>query len=467
VVRSRLSSAPPDKPLDPTRVSTPTPPDLSALSPLAPELAGAIAALVGDIALVLDGDGVIRSVANAGDSAACAGWVGRPWLETASPDTRPKLEKLLAEVRSGGVARRREVNHPVPEGEAIPLAWSALRLGSSGALIAVGRDLRAVAAIQQRFLDTQQELERVYWQRRQDESRGEQLHQVEHDALFVLDAATLRVTEANNAALALLGEPAVDVRGRMLSDLLPPGLRPALTDLLAGARAAARAGEVRLRASPHAAPIDWAATPLRARAGQLLLLRARPVPAPEPLALPGASAAVLVVDAAARVQLANAKALHALDVGQESQLRGRTLAEVVGAVDAPQWLALLDRVRAEGLVARTALGAGGRRVEVTAALLTEGEQEAVGLVWQPRGSAPRAAPVPTETLRELAAQLGDEPLERLLARGRDEIERHLIASALWRAAGSADEAARLLGVTADRLALRMHALGLPAPGAVS
>ncbi len=99
-------------------------PDLSALSPLAPAVASTIASLAGDIALVLDRDGVIRSVAASAAllSPACAGWVGRHWIETATADTRPKLEKLLAEVRGGGVAHRREVNHPAPEGDAIPVA---------------------------------------------------------------------------------------------------------------------------------------------------------------------------------------------------------------------------------------------------------------------------------------------------------------------------------------------------------
>ena len=55
-------------------------------------------------------------------------------------------------------------------------------------MIAVGRDLRAIAAIQQRFLDAQQDLERGYWKARQVESQERQLYQVLNDGVMTVDA---------------------------------------------------------------------------------------------------------------------------------------------------------------------------------------------------------------------------------------------------------------------------------------
>ena len=447
-------------------------PDLGALSPLAPALASTIASLAGDIALVLDRDGVIRSVAasEAPLSPACVGWVGRHWIETATADTRPKLEKLLAEVREGGVAHRREVNHPAPEGDAIPVAWSALRLGDSGAVIAVGRDLRAVAAIQQRFLDTQQELERTYWRRRQDESRDRQLQHLANDALLVLDAASLRLLEANEAALALLQHAHATAIGRALTELLAPTARAAVGDLLAGARSSGRAGEIRLRLAEREPPMGVAATPFRGLQGHCLLVRARREGPPDDAAVSAAAAAgaVLVVDSVARVQTANAAALQYLQLTTEAQLQGRALADVVHADDAPSWAGLVERARREGLVTRAPIGpdVGGAAILVTAALMTEGEQECISLVWQPHGALLQPASTPADILKRLAAQLGQAPLPALLAQARQEAERHLIAVALWRAGGSQPEAARLLGVSVEQLAQRMQRLGLPAPGAV-
>jgi hypothetical protein len=140
--------------------------DLGALAPWAQELAQTFVTLSSDIALVLDDAGVITSVAQAGKepiSPAAAHWIGRPWVETVSGGTRRKVEALLQDVTSTGLARRREVNHRVPAANDRSPRRSAWR---NGPVIAVGRDMRAIAAIQQRFLDAQQDLERGYWRAR-------------------------------------------------------------------------------------------------------------------------------------------------------------------------------------------------------------------------------------------------------------------------------------------------------------
>jgi PAS domain-containing protein len=198
--------------------------DLAELSDLAPTLADALGLLSSDIALVLDDAGVIRKMVFGGpgaDSIRAAGadWAGRALRETVTDCTRTKVDALLRDVSLLGVTRPRHVNHLDPDGAAIPVAYTALRLGANGPVVVVGRDLRAVRAIQQRFLDAQQELERSYWARRQADSKpgaagGSQreaarsllLALVERmrDALVVtsLDGKVL----AGNAALATLLE---------------------------------------------------------------------------------------------------------------------------------------------------------------------------------------------------------------------------------------------------------------------
>ena len=73
----------------------PEPADLGTLSGCAAELAEAFVSLASDIALVIDDNGVIQSVAQsattpiAGDSSH---WVGRPWADMVSGDTRFDVE---------------------------------------------------------------------------------------------------------------------------------------------------------------------------------------------------------------------------------------------------------------------------------------------------------------------------------------------------------------------------------------
>jgi hypothetical protein len=153
----------------PSHDMTPVSPDLAALAAVAafaPHLAQAFASLACDLALVLDAQGCVTRVALSANSTldtATIGWVGRCLPDIVTADTRHKVDSLLEEVFSGGLARRREVNVPAPGRAAdIPLAFPARRLGADGPTLAVGHDLRAVAAMQQRFLRVQQELERGY-----------------------------------------------------------------------------------------------------------------------------------------------------------------------------------------------------------------------------------------------------------------------------------------------------------------
>ncbi len=145
------------------------PVDLAALSPWAPELAETFAALATDVALVLDEQGVIVKLAqHSAEPLLSPEWVGKAWADTVTVECRPKVARILSDVAETGIARRREINHTQPGGGSAAVAYTAVRLGEKGATLAVGHDLRAQAAMQQRFVHAQQALEKSYWQARQE-----------------------------------------------------------------------------------------------------------------------------------------------------------------------------------------------------------------------------------------------------------------------------------------------------------
>jgi transcriptional regulator PpsR len=454
--------------------------DLTALSALAPELASTMARVASDIALVIDQDGVIRNVAEGSTPLApsCAEWVGQRWVDTVTGETRVKIERLLAEVQTSGVARRREVNHPGrPGSDDIPVAWAAVRLGDSGPVVAVGRDLRAVAAIQQRFVAAQQELERDYWRRRQAESRYRLLFQAASDAVLVLDAGTLSVLDANDAALNLLGLAVGKLVGRPLPDCVPAAARPAVMELLASARATGRAGEIRLRALGGGGVADVLATPFRAADGQQLLVRARRDASADAGAPPAVAEfveqtpdAVVITDSSGRIQFANRAFVTFAGQAHETQLKGRPLPELLGDAKG-LWRALLVRTRVQGVVSRTSLevrlaGAPPLAVDATSTLMAEGEQECIGFTLRPAAN-PISVPLPPaddllQGLAELSSQLGRTPLPDLLAEFNRVAEKHLIESAVMRAGGRTHVAAEMLGVTPESLQLRLRRHGLSA-----
>ena len=144
------------------------PGDLDVLAAWAPELADTFVALSCDIALVIDSDGCIATLAQHDTQPiAPPAWIGTRWVDTVSPDSRGKIEQMLAEVSLTGQTRRREINHPQAVGGTAAVAYSAARLGELGPTLVVGHDLRVQAAMQQRFVAAQEALERSYWKAQQ------------------------------------------------------------------------------------------------------------------------------------------------------------------------------------------------------------------------------------------------------------------------------------------------------------
>ena len=463
-------------------------PDLGALSQLAPELAQTFVSIASDIALVIDAAGVIRSVATGSAPIAPATeWIGRPWAETVTGDTRTKVEQLLSEAQTSGVTRRREVNHPSDSGNDIPVAYAAIRLGRDGPVLAVGRDLRAVSAIQQRFIDAQQEMERDYWQQRQSEARYRMLFQVATDAVMVVDAQTMLVLEANRAASTLFGLANDALIGQLASVGIAAAARSAVDELLSTARVRGLPGEIRTRGLRDYAGrpllLDLSATPFRADDQHLLLVRARAVDADahtaqERLAdfVERTPDAVVITDSAGRVMMANPafQALCRSAVGRlaDGSLTGRSLQDLLGdhRTDLPP---ILHDARHHGIAEqrRTVVGnPSGEHfdVEVSAALLAEGDQECLGLtlrrVDQRMASLPPLVGELAVAIDRLAAQVGLVTLPELLQETAELAERHLLEAALARSQGDRLKAAQLLGIGMDNLWLRLRHHGMDRAG---
>ncbi len=472
-------------------------PDLGALSELAPQLAKTFVSVASDIALVIDADGVIRNVAVGSDpiSGATADWVGRRWTETVTGDTRRKVEQLLSEVQASGVTRRREVNHPTEGGNTVPVAYAAIRLGLDGPVLAVGRDLRAVAAIQQRFVEAQQLMERDYWKQRQSEERYRMLFQVATDAVLVVDPQTMCTTEANRAAGMLFGRPSIELIGLPASVGVAPAARPGVDELLQIARATGRPAEIRALAAPAvdgapsgATAVDISATPFRAGDSMLLLVRARAVESGQELRsmtdrlgdfVERTPDAVVITDSSGRVQMANPAFAALCSAGgdhdplADGPVVGRALADALG--DPQRTLAaILAEARRLGFAERKHATIGREEarhavVEVSAALLAEGDQEAIGLTL--RRVAHRLADLPpainelAEAIDRLAAQVGLATLPDLLQEASDLAERHLIDAVLARTHDDRGQAAHLLGITPESLRqrIRHHGLGSNGP----
>jgi transcriptional regulator PpsR len=349
-------------------------------------------------------------------------------------------------------------------------------------VLVVGRDLRAITAIQQRFLDAQRELERGYWRTRQAEARYRQLFQVATDAVVVVDAQTLRVIEANPSAAQLFDLAPQALPGRRVGQLFARTSRPAVEHLLVSARASGREAEVHAQLLGRVGRVAVSATPFRADDTMRLLVRVRAderqrdaVDVANAIArlVDGTRDGVVVTDSGGRILHANPAFVALVGEPGEDAVRGQPLSRwLVGERGEPS--GVLAAARAQGVVRRIAAALQGARgsttpVEVSAALLTEGDRECVGVVLNTRGTHQMLDVWPGDALRlaldRLIAQVGETTLPALLREASDLAQRHFIALALQQAGGDAAAAARRLGISRASLRRRQRRLAgtPPAP----
>ena len=89
------------------------------LGTLSADIVARLISSAADVALVVDKSGVIRDVAIGSEDlskAGLGGWVGVPWMDTVTSDSRHKVEELMREAALKLPTRWREVNHIGPGG---------------------------------------------------------------------------------------------------------------------------------------------------------------------------------------------------------------------------------------------------------------------------------------------------------------------------------------------------------------
>jgi transcriptional regulator PpsR len=276
------------------------------------------------------------------------------------------------------------------------VAYTAVRLGANGPVLAVGRDLRAIAAIQQRYVESQQEMERGYWQARQAEARYQLLFQVATDAVMVVDAQSLQIVEANHSAAQLFDIAAEHLQGRQVSFGFERFSRGPVTELMISARTTGQPAEIRARLHGKTLTTRVAATPFRAGEAQRLLVRVRAVDtAATSNALnttlarlvDDASDGVVVTDSNGRILVANPTFLAMVRLAVESEVTGQPLMSWLD-LDDQSLASFVPRVRREGMARRIRswikpADRPALKVEISAVLLTEGDQECIGFTIHP------------------------------------------------------------------------------------
>jgi transcriptional regulator PpsR len=445
--------------------------------------AARLAEAAGDLVLILEADGSIIDFSIASHEPGIEGsdeWIGQNWTAIVTAESRGKVDDMLAGVAAGTATRWRQVNHPTAAGD-VPVRYWTVASGNEGRVIAVGRDLRANAVLQQRLMQVQQSLERDYLRLRQAESRYRMLFERAAEAILVVDADSRRIREANPAATRLLGAPEGSLVNRPLSVIADPQGHDSLMTYLGAVSAADQPpmalhlpggrGSVILsasifrqdQASYYLVRVDGGTGGARDSAGdaQMLDMLAR---------MPDAFA---LTDADLNIVAVNPAFIDLTQMASVERVRGTPISAYIGRAGIDLDL-IIAQIRDHGSarnVATIIRSADGMQEEVEVSAVSAPGEDGECYGFSLRAIARRSRDLPPverdlpRSVEQLTDLVGRMSLKEIVRESTDLIERLCIEAALAYTADNRASAAEILGVSRQSLYSKLHRHGLGNLGA--
>jgi transcriptional regulator PpsR len=452
----------------------------AALGDLEASIAVKVLAAGGDVAMVLDRNGVICDLAVGNTDLQLddfESWVNKPWLDTVTQECRPKVTEMLRDAAEDKAIRWRELNHPSRRGDSVPLRYVAVGAGEDGRIIAIGRDHRAASVLQQRLLQAQQSMERDYARMRLSESRYRMLFQSTSEAVLVVDGATRRIGEANPAADRLIGGDGSLV-GKPFTKLFSAQSQDDAASLLSVAQATASRNGPQSSLMANGRLLHATASLFRQDRTAHFLVRLVPAEQLEP-AVGEASQRMLkainllpdgfvVTDHELTILTQNVAFLDMVNLPSAEQANGTSLSRFLGRPGVDRNI-LLENLTKHGLVRnfptvlQTQFGEV-EDVEVCAVSVPEGESGFFGFSVRrvSRRDVERGQPT-LELVRspaDMSELVGRVSLKEIVRDTTDFVERLCIEAALDLTGNNRASAAEILGVSRQSLYSKLHRFGI-------
>jgi transcriptional regulator PpsR len=358
--------------------------------------------------------------------------------------------------------------------------YSTVQVGDEKRVVAFGRDLRAISALQQRLVHAQQSMEADYARLQFGEMRYRVLFQLSSEAVLIVDSATMKIVEANPAADALFERGGGQLPGQALPDLVDPRSAEAVASLLTTVRVAGRADDVRAHLPDDRGEFVVSASLFRQDSTIYFLVRLSRVHADTIAAiLPKSKTKLLkVVENApdgfvvtaqdGAIITANAAFLEMAELATEEQALGESLERWFGrpGVDLDVLIANLRQRGSMRLFATTIRGEFGAmsEVEISAVSVMNGGHPCYGFAVRNVG---RRLTADTRSGRDLPRSVGQiteligrVALKDLVRESTDMIERLCIEAALELTGDNRASAAEMLGLSRQSLYVKLRRYGL-------
>jgi transcriptional regulator PpsR len=454
-----------------------------SLGDLDAEAVATLIATAADIALVVDGDGVIQDVAFQTDLSieldGYGNWFGRPWGDTVTADSQAKVDALLREAATKTKSGWRQLNHQSSRGVDIPVLYAAVQLGQRDRFVALGRDLRAVATLQQKLVEAQMSMERDYARLRHVETRYRLLFQMSSEPVLIVDASTQKVLEANPAAVTLFDGNGKRLVGRSFPDGFDAEGTHRVQALMTDIRSLGRGDDVHARLASGGTELLVSASLFRQDVNSMILIRVRPPQGEAVATIPLAKSKLLqfaenapdglvVTDRDGRILSANPAFVEMAQLASEEQARGEALERWFGrpGVDLSVLLANLRQSESVRLFATTLRGEYGAATEIEVSAVPLLGSPAVNFGFAIRNVERRLSPNATpgrelpRSVQQLTELIGRVPLKDIVRETTDVIERLCIEAALNLTGDNRASASEMLGLSRQSLYVKLRRFGL-------
>lgn len=449
---------------------------------LSPTAAQGVLAAACDVSISIKRDGTVTGIA-VGPHARSLGlldhWVDRDLRNFLTPESIDKLDRRLERIaaREADSYRPIELNHSDNASWEFPMRYAVADSGVDDELLLLGRDLRALAEVQQQLITAQMSLEREYEAFQQTETRYRVLLEMTDRAVIFVNLETGRVVDLNSAAAECLHTDKKSIVNSAFEQLFSTdGRTPLLTQLQSNAGSTASSDWVRVTTRRSSEDMLLGGVLFRAGPDRMLKVSIREVTPDKGIAeqldtslrqlFTAGSDAVVFTDTRGVIRLANDAFLSLCDETQIGDVRGLFIADYLarGGIDQKVLLEHAERQGKMRVYTMRLSGKFGKEtpVDIAAVALDRSAPSGFGFVIRPtaRTDAQRESSPSPEGDRSVMELVGSAPLREIVSETTDVIERLCIETALDLTNDNRVAAAEMLGLSRQSLYVKLRKFDL-------
>jgi transcriptional regulator PpsR len=452
--------------------------DLATL-PAARQAVLDLVAVASDLTLVVGPDLTVERVISnqqSGLAALAVGWEGRPLQSLFAEESWSKLSQRLDQPDVGPPL---ELNHAGPVQYEFPVRYALRSWPGTDCFLMMGRDLRALAEVQQQLVLAHRAIGRDHEAQRELETRYRVLMEENSFPLLIVSESTGRIVDLNSSAARLLGAARNDLLNAPVAQEFDGRRRGELIESLARNATNESGGALDLNVRRTSQRVKLHAKMFRASRDRLLLCRiglsdsAQSQEGDRSAMLQNlfekGTDAIVFLDGNGVIKAANDAFLHLTDSHSQSVVVDRAFSDFLsrGAVDMK---VLLDNVKRVGHLRhyRTRLNTdymGEVSVELSASLFQERGKQVIAIVARDSVVSdsivwPTAAGADNEGLRNVMRLVGYSTLKEIVDETTEIIEKMCIEAALEMSGNNRAAAAELLSLSRQSLYVKLRKFGI-------